>query len=242
MADRFIRTRMLLGDGGMEKLKNARVAVFGLGGVGGHTMEALVRSGVGRLELIDKDEVSLSNLNRQTIATTGTIGKTKVEAARERALSINSEVEVTLRHEFYTTETADEFNMADYDYVVDAIDTVTGKLLLVQRSIEAGVPVISAMGAGNKLDPTAFEVADISKTRDCPLARIMRKELSKRGIRHLKVVYSREKPMQPIDFGQEADEGRRQVPGSVAFVPAVMGLIIAGEVIKDISGVRNEQK
>ncbi|MGE4353384.1 MAG: ThiF family adenylyltransferase [Oscillospiraceae bacterium] len=242
MSDRFVRTRMLLGSDAMEKLKKSKVAVFGLGGVGGSAAEALARSGVGKLELIDRDTVALSNLNRQIIATEKTLGMPKVEAAKARILEIDPEIEVTTRFVFYTTETVDEFDLGGYDYIIDAIDTVTGKLHLVQRAMAAGTPIISAMGAGNKLDPTAFVVTDISKTLDCPLARIMRKELGKRGIKHLKVVYSREKAMAPhYDECDEALEHRRQIPGSVAFVPPVAGFILAGEVIKDLTGVRNEQ-
>lgn len=240
MSDRFIRTEMLLGGEAMDKLKNARVAVFGIGGVGGHVVEALARSGVCAFLLVDKDSVSRSNLNRQIIATEKTIGMPKVLAAKERVLDINPKAEVLTRCEFYNADTAGEFSFEGFDYVVDAIDTVTGKLLLIEAAIRTNTPIISAMGAGNKLDPTAFVVTDISKTRGCPLARVMRKELGKRGIKHLKVVYSEEKPMQPQDFGEAPDEGRRQIPGSVSFVPSVAGLIIAGEVIKDITGVRNE--
>ena len=235
--DAFSRTALLLGDKGMEKLKNARVAVFGLGGVGGYVAEALARSGVGALELIDHDTISQTNINRQLLATVNTIGQPKAEAARERVLSINPEAQVTARCEFYGPQTAENFDFTRYSYVVDAIDTVTGKLALVTAAQAAGVPIISCMGTGNKLDPTRFQIADISKTSVCPLARIMRKECAKRGIKHLKVLYSTEDPIPsaPVDsLTEELPEGRRALPGSVAFVPSVAGLIIAGEVIKDI--------
>ena len=235
--DAFSRTALLLGDKGMEKLKNARVAVFGLGGVGGYVAEALARSGVGALELIDHDTISQTNINRQLLATVNTIGQPKAEAARERVLSINPEAQVTARCEFYGPQTAENFDFTRYSYVVDAIDTVTGKLALVTAAQAAGVPIISCMGTGNKLDPTKFQIADITKTSVCPLARIMRKECAKRGIKHLKVLYSTEDPIPsaPVDsLTEELPEGRRALPGSVAFVPSVAGLIIAGEVIKDI--------
>ena len=239
MEDQFSRTRLLLGDAGMEKLARARVAVFGLGGVGGYAVEALARGGVGALDLIDHDQVSLSNLNRQIFALRSTVGRFKADAARERVLEINPYARVRTYKLFYGPDTAGEFDFSQYDYIVDAIDTVTGKLALVQQAREAGTPVISAMGAGNKLDPTAFEVADISQTSMCPLARIMRKELKKRGILHLKVVYSKEPPMTPLG-APEPEPGRKAVPGSVSFVPSVMGLILAGEVIKEL-GIRNEE-
>ena len=235
--DAFSRTALLLGDKGMEKLKNARVAVFGLGGVGGYVAEALARSGVGALELIDHDTISQTNINRQLLATVNTIGQPKAEAARERVLSINPEARVTARCEFYGPQTAENFDFTRYSYVVDAIDTVTGKLALVTAAQAAGVPIISCMGTGNKLDPTKFQIADITKTSVCPLARIMRKECAKRGIKHLKVLFSTEDPIPsaPVDsLTEELPEGRRALPGSVAFVPSVAGLIIAGEVIKDI--------
>ncbi len=233
----------------MERLKNARVAVFGVGGVGGFTVEALARSGVGTLDLIDDDKVCFSNLNRQIIATHKTIGRLKVEVAKERVLEINPDAVVNIYPTFYLPETAGRFDFTQYDYVVDAIDTVSGKLMLVEQAKEAGVPIISSMGAGNKLDPTAFKVTDIYKTNVCPLAKVMRRELKKRGIDKLKVVYSEEMPLTPIaeaeDEAAELKEmqnledsthaKRRQTPGSVAFVPSVVGLIIAGEVIKDLS-------
>ena len=236
MEEQFIRTRMLLGNAAVEKLKNARVAVFGIGGVGGYTVEALARSGIGQLDLIDSDAVSVSNINRQILATHSTVGLPKVEAARKRILDINPACIVRTHQIFYTPETADRFDFTQYDYIVDAIDTVTGKLQLVQRAVEAGTPIICCMGTGNKLDASGFEVSDISKTSMCPLARIMRKELSKRGIRHLKVVYSKEEALSPTGWEAEAAAlGKRQIPGSVAFVPGAAGLILAGEVIRDIA-------
>ena len=237
MEDMFSRTRMLLGDQALDRLGQARVAVFGIGGVGGHAVEALARSGVGALDLIDSDRVVLSNLNRQLVATRDTLGMLKVEAAKARVLSINPECEVRTWPIFYLPETADRFDFTEYDYVVDAIDTVAGKLQLIQAAKAAGTPVISSMGAGNKLDPTAFRVADISETSVCPLARVMRRELKKRGIEHVKVVYSTEPALSPAPA--EEPTGRRATPGSVAFVPSVAGLIIAGEVIKDI--IKNTQ-
>ena len=232
MEDMFSRTRMLLGDGAIQRLKRARVAVFGVGGVGGYVVEALARSGVGALDLVDSDRVAPSNLNRQIIATRDTLGMLKVDAAKARVLNINPDCAVVTWPLFYLPETADRFDFSQYDYVVDAIDTVAGKLQLIQAAKAAGVPVISAMGAGNKLDPTAFQVADISKTSVCPLARVMRRELKKRGIEHVKVVYSTEPPLTPAPLEEET--GRRATPGSVAFVPAVAGLVLAGEVIKDL--------
>ena len=236
--DQFIRTRMLLGREAMERLAASRVAVFGIGGVGGYVVEALARSGVGALDLVDHDTVSLSNLNRQIIATHNTLGQLKVDAARERILSINPQCVVRTHPTFYLPDTADQFDFTQFDYVVDAIDTVTGKLLLVQQAHDTGTRIISSMGTGNKLDPTAFEVTDINKTTFCPLARIMRKELKKRGIPCLKVVYSREPAMTP-DNGDEPLEfsGRKPVSGSTAFVPAAAGLIIAGEVVKDLCAI-----
>lgn len=236
MLDQFSRTRLLLGAAGLKKLKSARVAVFGVGGVGGYAVEALARSGVGTLDLIDSDRVCLTNLNRQLHATYRTLGVYKADAAAERIAEINPDAVVHAYKIFYTPETAGEFDFTRYDYVLDAIDTVTGKLELVCRAQAAGTPVISCMGAGNKLDPAAFEVADISKTSVCPLARVMRRELKRRGVRHLKVVYSREPPMEPEEAEEPAPEGRRQIPGSAAFVPAVAGLIMAGEVVRDLTG------
>jgi tRNA A37 threonylcarbamoyladenosine dehydratase len=227
----FSRTEILLGKSAMEKLKNVRVAVFGVGGVGGYVVEALARSGVGTLDLIDNDSVSESNVNRQIIALHSTIGRAKVDVAKERVKDINPDICVHAHQVFYLPETADEFDFTKYDYVVDAIDTVSGKLALIERAKEAKVPVISSMGAGNKLDPTAFEVADIQKTSVCPLARVMRRELKKRGIDHVKVVYSKEEPL-PSPLQDE--ESGKPIPGSIAFVPSVVGLILAGEVIKDL--------
>lgn len=232
MEDMFSRTRMLLGDAAMDRLRRARVAVFGLGGVGGHAVEALARSGVGALDLIDSDRVALSNLNRQIVATQETLGMLKVDAARDRVLSINPGCRVRTYPIFYLPETADRFDFSQYDYLVDAIDTVAGKLQLIEAAKDAGVPVISAMGAGNKLDATAFRVADIGETSVCPLARVMRRELRKRGIDHVKVVYSTEPALSPAPSPESA--ARRATPGSTAFVPAVAGLILAGEVIKDL--------
>lgn len=235
MNEQFERTRLLLGDEGMEKLKNSRVAVFGVGGVGGHLAEALVRSGVGEIDLIDDDTVSISNINRQAVATLSTVGKQKVEAAKERFLDINNECRINTVNKFFTPETADEFDFSAYDYVADAIDTVTGKIELVMRCNETGTPIISSMGAGNKLDPTKFEVTDIHKTETCPLARVMRRELKKRGIKKLKVVYSKEPAITPLECYEECEtHQKRQTPGSVAFVPSVAGLIMAGEIIKDL--------
>ncbi len=236
MEDMFSRTRMLLGNEAMDRLKKARVAVFGIGGVGGHAVEALARSGVGALDLVDSDRVALSNLNRQIVATRDTLGMLKVEAAKQRVLSINPGCVVRTFPVFFLPETADQFDFSRYDYVVDAIDTVAGKLQLIEAAQKAGVPVISSMGAGNKLDPTAFRVADISKTSVCPLARVMRRELRKRGIDHVKVVYSTEPALIPAPTDE--DTVRRTTPGSTAFVPAAAGLVLASEVIKDISGVR----
>ena len=223
MENRFSRTDALLGEQAMEKLKKARVAVFGIGGVGGHVVEALVRSGVGAVDIVDSDKVCLSNLNRQIIATESSIGKYKVDVMKERILDINPEAVVNVHKCFYLPETKDEFDFSQYSYVVDAVDTVTAKIQLVMEAAEAGVPIISSMGAGNKLDPTAFQVADIYKTSVCPLAKVMRRELKKCGIKKLKVVYSKEQPVV-----------KNTVPASVAFVPSVVGLIIAGEVIKDL--------
>ena len=227
----FSRTALLIGEEGVEKLKNSRVAVFGVGGVGGYVVEALARSGVGALELIDKDVVSVSNINRQIIALHSTVGRLKTEVMAERVKDINPDCQVSVRNLFYLPETAAEFDFSSYDYVVDAIDTVSGKIALIEQANKANVPVISSMGAGNKLDATAFEVSDITKTSVCPLARVMRRELKKRGIEHLKVVYSKEEP-RPSPLMDE--ESGKPIPGSIAFVPSVVGLIIAGEVIKDL--------
>lgn len=240
MYNQFSRTELLIGKSGMEQMKNAKVIVFGVGGVGGYVVEALARSGIGTLALVDDDEVSLTNINRQIIATHSTIGKPKVQVAKERVLDINPEAVVHTYQTFYLPENAAQFHLEEYDYVVDAIDTVTGKIGLIVQAKEAGVPVISSMGAGNKLDPTAFRVADIYKTQVCPLAKVMRRELKKRGIEHCKVVYSEELPLVPdVEAAMACQEEcqnskKRQLPGSIAFVPSVVGLIIAGEVIKDI--------
>ena len=239
MMNPYSRTEFLLGKAAMDKLKNAKVAVFGLGGVGGYVVEALARSGIGALDLVDHDTISQTNINRQILATADTVGMDKVSAAVSRVKAINPEIRVNGRKTFYLPETAGEFDFTEYDYVVDAIDTVTGKMMLIQAAEAAGVPIISSMGTGNKLDPTAFRVGDISETTVCPLARIIRKECKKRGIRRLKVVYSTEDPIKttlPADdpAWAELPEGRNALPGSVCFVPAVAGMIIAGEVIKDI--------
>ena len=249
MLNQFSRTQLLLGTEAMEKLKRARVAVFGIGGVGGYVCEALVRSGVGAFDLVDDDKVCLTNLNRQIIATRKTVGKYKVEVMRERILEINPDCNVRVHQCFYLPETADQFNFSDYDYVVDAVDTVTAKVTLVLEAQKAGVPIISCMGAGNKLDPSRFRVADIYKTQGCPLARVMRTALRKRGVKKLKVVYSDEIPTRPIEDmsiscrshcicppgAKHKCTERRDIPGSTAFVPSVAGLIIAGEVVKDLS-------
>ena len=239
--DAYSRTRLLLGQDGMEKLKNAHIAVFGLGGVGGYVVEALARCGVGTLELIDHDTVSLSNINRQILATRETVGMEKSEAARLRVQAIDPEIKVIAWHQFFGPDTKAEFDFSQYTYVVDAIDTVTGKLALVQAAREENVPILCCLGTGNKLDPTAFRIGDIYETSVCPLARIMRKECRRRGIEKLKVLYSLEEPIKPdIDpedpILQEMPEGRNALPGSVSFVPAAAGLIIAGQVIRDIVG------
>ncbi len=236
--DPYSRTRLLLGSAAMDKLKNAHVAVFGLGGVGGYVVEALARSGVGTLTLVDHDTVSMTNLNRQLLATRQTLGMEKALAARDRVHAIDPDIRVHALCRFYGPDTAQDFDFSAYDYVVDAIDTVTGKLALVTAAQAVGTPILSCMGTGNKLDPTRFQIADITKTSVCPLARVMRKECAKRGIRHLKVLFSTEDPL-PSDpesiSSEELPEGRRALPGSVAFVPSVAGLIIAGEVIKDLT-------
>ena len=244
MADQYSRTRLLLGEDGLSKLRRARVAIFGLGGVGGYAAEALARSGIGQLDLIDDDEINVTNLNRQVLALHSTVGTAKVEAAKNRILDIDPSIQVRTFQTFFLPENAAEFDFSQYDYVIDAIDTVTGKLELIARAKNAGVPIISCMGTGNKLDPTLFRVADISKTSGCALARIMRKECAKRGLKGVKVVYSQELPLEPqVDPGevQDAQRGgssRRALPGSTAFVPGVAGLIMAGEVIKDLCQVK----
>lgn len=231
----FVRTEMLFGEEAMKKFASSRVAVFGIGGVGGHAAEALVRSGIGNIELIDADTVCQSNINRQLFATTKNIGKLKTEAAKERLLEINPELNITVKSVFYLPENAGEFDFTQYDYIIDAVDTVAAKLSLAQKAQLAGTPIISSMGAGNKLNPTLFEVADIYKTSVCPLAKVMRTECRKRGIKKLKCVYSKEIPMKPKEVFSEEKSTRRQTPGSVAFVPSVAGLIIAGEVLKDLA-------
>ena len=280
MWEQFSRTGRLLGETAMERLANARVAIFGVGGVGGYVCEALVRSGVGAFDLIDKDSVSASNLNRQIIATFDTVGKDKVDVMRERMLSINPEADIRVFQCFFLPENADDFDFSEYDYVVDAVDTITAKIELILRARRAGVPVISAMGAGNKLDPGSFKVADIYETKVCPLARVMRRELKKRGVEHLKVVYSEEEPIRPSGPIKEEEPGRpigliqdedpiyssgsikgeetghpevcpsspdvtisvtterrrKDVPGSAVFAPAAAGLMIAGEIVKDLVG------
>lgn len=233
MTGSFSRTALLLGDEALARLKKARIAVLGVGGVGGYAVEALARSGVGALDLIDNDTVAQSNINRQITALNSTVGQYKADAAAKRVLDINPECDVRAVKVFYMPETADEFDFTRYDYIIDAIDTVTGKLALARQAQDAGTPIISCMGAGNKLDPTAFEVADIYDTSICPLARIMRKECRARGIKRLKVVYSKEMPARPVKKIEEQTV-RRDTPGSVSFVPSVAGLIIAGEVIKDL--------
>ncbi len=239
MPDRFSRTGLIFGRAAMDRLAAARVAVFGIGGVGGYAVEALARSGVGELDLIDNDKVSVTNINRQIIALDSTVGMYKTDAAKARISDINPGCRVNTYRTFFMPDTAAQFDFLQYDYVIDAIDTVTGKIEIIMRAQSSGIPVISSMGAGNKNDPTAFEVADIYSTSVCPLARIMRQQLKKRGVKNLKVVYSREQPVSfPDDTvsAENASPGRRTIPGSNAFVPAAAGLIIAGEVIKYIAG------
>lgn len=249
MLNQFSRTQLLLGKEAMDRLKGARVAVFGIGGVGGYVCEALVRSGVGAIDLIDDDKVCLTNLNRQIIATRKTIGKYKTDVMEERIHDINPDVSVVTHRCFFLPENADEFPFEEYDYIVDAVDTVTAKIALVMKAQEKNVPIISSMGAGNKLDASAFKVADIYKTSMCPLAKVMRRELKKRGVKKLKVVYSEEKPTRPIEDmsiscrsncicppgAEHKCTQRRDIPGSLAFVPSVAGLITAGEVVQDIA-------
>ncbi len=248
MLNQFSRTELCFGRDGMQKLKNAHVAVFGIGGVGGHAVEALVRSGIGAITLIDNDDVSLTNVNRQMVATLDTVGQPKVDAAAVRIRSISPECQVTAMQKFFLPENAQEYDFAQYDYIVDAIDTVSGKIALAQLAQEYNIPIISSMGAGNKLDPTAFKVTDIYKTSVCPLAKVMRHELKKRGVKKLKVVYSEELPLQPspeaiakVMAEEGSDSPKLRIPASNAFVPSVVGLIIAGEVIKDITGVRERK-
>ena len=255
MLNQFSRTQLLLGADNMDRLSNAKVAVFGIGGVGGYVVEALARSGVGSFVLVDDDKVCLTNINRQIIATRKTVGKYKVDVMKERILEINPDADVEVRKCFYLPENAHEFPFEEYSYVVDAVDTVTAKISLVMKAQEMNVPIISSMGAGNKLDAGKFQVADIYKTSGCPLARVMRRELKKRRVRHLKVVYSKEPAMTPVDemaiscktncicppgTARKCTQ-RRQIPGSNAFVPAVAGLIVAGEIVRDLTGVRGEQ-
>lgn len=258
MEEQFSRTEKMLGAEAVNRLKNSRVAVFGIGGVGGYAVEALARSGVGALDLIDSDTVCLSNLNRQIIATHKTLGQYKVDAAKERILDINPDAVVRVYRTFYLPETANQFDFSEYDYVIDAIDTVTGKLQLVEQAERTQTPIISSMGAGNKLDPTAFRVADIYETSVCPLAKVMRRELKKRGIQKLKVVYSTEPAITPLSEQSETaadriehenreketscNAPRRSSPGSIAFVPSVVGLILAGEVIKDLTGFSGKER
>lgn len=234
--DQLSRTRLLLGDDAMAKLRRSRVAVFGLGGVGGFVVEALARSGIGALELIDHDTVSLTNINRQIFATHSTVGMNKADAAAQRIRDIDPVIKVYPKKTFFGPDTAGEFDFSSYDYVVDAIDTVTGKLALIAAAKEAGVPILCCMGTGNKLDASRFQIADISKTSVCPLARIMRKECAKRGYKNIKVLFSTEDPLpsHAEESTEELPEGRRSLPGSVAFVPSVAGLLIAGEVIRDL--------
>ena len=249
MLTQFSRTELLLGKEAMNKLEDARVAVFGIGGVGGYVCEALARSGVGKLDLIDNDKVCMSNLNRQIIATRKTVGQYKTEVMKDRILDINPEAEVNIHNCFFLPDNADEFPFEEYDYVVDAVDTVTAKIALVMKCKELDIPIISSMGAGNKLDASAFRVTDIYKTKVCPLAKVMRRELKKRGVKKLKVVYSEEKPVRPLEdmsiscrqhcvcppgTARKCTE-RRDIPGSIAFVPSVAGLILAGEVVKDLT-------
>lgn len=234
--EKFLRTEMLLGKEAVEKLKNSRVAVFGIGGVGGYALEALVRSGVGEIDIIDSDCVAVSNINRQILATTETVGQKKVDVAEARAKAINPDVKINKFPVFYLPETTDAFDFSNYDYVIDAIDTVSGKMELVKRANEVGTPIICSMGTGNKLDPTAFEVTDIYKTSVCPLAKVMRGLCKKQGIRHLKVVYSKELPTTPheIEGAEQKGTASRTSPASCSFVPPVAGFILAGEVIKDL--------
>lgn len=254
MLDQFSRTRLIYGEDAMKKIASSRVAVFGIGGVGGYTVEALARSGIGALDLIDDDKICLTNLNRQILATRKTVGRNKVDVAKERVAEIAPECEVRTWQVFYLPETQDQFDFTDYDYVVDAIDTVTGKLAIIENAKKANVPVISSMGAGNKIDPSAFEVADLYETSVCPLAKVMRRECRKRGIDSLKVVYSREKAIAPReDLSASCKDHcicppgaertclqRRSIPGSTAFVPSVAGLIIAGEIINDLTAAYRE--
>ena len=233
MPDKFVRTEMLLGAENMKRLENSHIAILGLGGVGGHTVEALARSGIGCFSLFDADTVSKSNLNRQIIATIDTINMLKTEATKNRILTINPSAKVNTYNVFYLPENADNFPLSDYDYVVDAIDTVSAKIELAVRCEREGIPLISSMGTGNKLDPTALKITDIYKTSTCPLARVMRRELKIRGIKKLKVVYSEEKPIKPLQL----EDTEKHIPGSTSFVPSVAGLIMASEIIKDLCNI-----
>lgn len=239
MITQFSRTELLIGEKSLNKLKNARVAVFGLGGVGGYVAEALARSGVGTLDIIDNDTVSLTNINRQIFALHSTIGMKKTQVAEKRLKDINPDIKINAYDVFYLPETSHIFNFKNYDYIVDAIDTVTGKIEIIANAKKENVPVISSMGTGNKLDPLSFEIADISKTSVCPLAKVMRKELKSRGIKNVKVLYSKEIPQTQKSISQEETK-KRQTPASISFVPSVAGLIIAGEVIKDLLKEENE--
>lgn len=234
--DKYSRTELLIGKDGLNKLKESGVAVFGIGGVGGYVVEALARSGVGKIALIDNDTVCDSNINRQIIATTKTLGRNKVDVAEERILDINPNIKVEKYNLFYTPQTADEIPFEEYNYIVDAIDTVVGKLSLIEKAKEYNLPIICSMGAGNKMDPTKFEVSDISKTSVCPLAKVIRQELRKRKIKDVKVVYSKELPVKTQVKLESIDSTKKQAPGSISFVPSVVGLIMAGEVIKDLIG------
>ncbi|MCR5544883.1 MAG: tRNA threonylcarbamoyladenosine dehydratase [Lachnospiraceae bacterium] len=244
MDEQFSRTELLYGHEAIEKLKNSRVLIFGVGGVGGFCVEALIRSGIGHIDIVDNDQVAVSNLNRQIIATKDTIGRDKVDVMEERILSINPDCEVVKHKSFYLPETRDEFDFSMYDYVIDAIDTVTGKIDIIVRCDELGIPVISAMGAGNKIHPSMFEVADIYETSVCPLAKVMRRELKKRGVKKCKVVYSKEEALKPLNLGEAesatvasaAGPRKKATPGSTAFSPSVAGLIMASEVINDLTG------
>ena len=232
MPDKFSRTKLLIGEEGINKLKNSRVIVFGIGGVGGYTVEALARCGVGAIDIVDNDKVASSNINRQIIALNSTVEQYKVDVAQKRLLDINPDIKINKYKIFYTPETKDEIDFSGYDYIIDAIDTVAGKISIIEQAKKYNIPVISSMGAGNKLDPLAFKVSDISKTSVCPLARAIRLELKKRNIKDVKVVYSTEPPIKPLE--SEEKSKKRQIPGSIAFIPSVAGLIIASEVVKDL--------
>lgn len=231
MLSRYSRTEMLIGESGLEKLKNSHVAIFGVGGVGGYTLEALARAGVGKIDVIDNDTVSITNINRQILALDSTVGRHKVDVAQERVHDINPEIKLTKYNLFFTPETENEIEFEKYDYIIDAIDTVSGKLALIENSKKSGIPIICSMGAGNKFDPTKFEVSDISKTSVCPLAKVIRQELKKRKIKNVKVVYSKELPQKPKAVDETTN---RPIPASNSYVPAVVGLIMAGEVINDL--------